>query len=139
MLNPFKEVNWKPSKVELKKFGISMLIGFSIISGIFYLINSAGKLYLVFLTLGAACFLGSLVHRLTGLFFYKLIYLLTCTLGLVISNLILIIFYYVLFCGIAITVRLFTGRDPLRLKSPQESNWQNYEKKKDLKRYLKQY
>ena len=32
MINPFKELNWKPDRTELKKFGISLVIGFPIIA-----------------------------------------------------------------------------------------------------------
>ena len=41
MINPFKEINWKPDRAELKKFGVSLIIGFPIIALVFFLVRWA--------------------------------------------------------------------------------------------------
>ena len=37
MINPFKEINWKPAKTDLRKFAWSLIIGFPCIAIVFFL------------------------------------------------------------------------------------------------------
>jgi hypothetical protein len=142
MINPFKEVNWQPSTLELKKFSRSMLIGFTVLALVF----GASALWrekpltvsYVLLAVGVGLFLLQLIPPL-NLVSYKVIFTLSCLMGVLVANLILIVFYYAVFCTISLIVRLCTGRDPLQLKQPETSNWKKYGRKKELSRYLKQY
>lgn len=144
MLNPFNDVNWKPQKPELSKFGKSMIIGFSVLALIFFSyyffkgVSSKYPLYL-FCT-GIICFLFSYINQTLGRLCYWVIYGTSCSIGLLISNILLIAFYYLFFTPIALVVRLSTGRDPLKLKKPTgNSNWNKYNSNVELKRYFKQY
>lgn len=142
MVNPFKEVNWKPEDLELRKFGISMLIGFSILAAVTF-ISGIGKginLYQFLIVSGFVCFVSSFFIKQLARILYVFIYFFSCSAGIVIGNLLLIFFYYTFFTPIALVVRLSTGRDPLQVKEPKrDSNWNKYDEHIDLSRYYKQY
>lgn len=138
MINPFKDVNWQPVSAELKSFSRSMLIGFSVLAIVFGISSFNLYPFVIFLGVGCLLFILQFIEPL-NLLAYKIIFMLSCLMGLVVANLILIVFYYAVFCSISMTVRLCTGRDPLQLKKPVESNWQTCQQKKELSRYLKQY
>ena len=144
MINPFNDVNWKPEKSELRKFGKSMTIGFSILALVFYTYNSLkgvnSWLPLYLFSSGLMCFIFSHLHLTLGRICYWIIYSISCSIGLFISNILLIVFYYLFFTPIALVVRLSTRRDPLKLKKPTgNTNWNKYDSNVELKRYFKQY
>jgi len=39
MVNPFKDIDWKPGRSGLRNFGLSLIIGFPIIAGVFALMG----------------------------------------------------------------------------------------------------
>ena len=144
MVNPFKEVNWNPSGNEIRKFGITMLIGFSVLALISFSYNKVQSSQTIFpiALIGAGFFLFVISFTLPsiGKYFYFLIYILSCCAGIIIGNLVMVLFYYAFFTPIALIVRVTTGRDPLRLKKPvNKTNWNKYDTNVDLKRYYKQY
>ncbi len=148
MINPFHEVNWQPGPRELRRFGITLIVGFAIISAIFLAIRGAVMPMTEAVGLAAWIFafgagLGLLAILLPPLArpFCLLWYLLSCSLGMVISNLCFFLFFYALFSPFVLLLRLLTGRDPLVLKKPQnkESYWCRRPPGRPTKSYLKQY
>lgn len=148
MINPFKEINWKPSDAEIRSFAKTLMFGFIIIGAVFYLIDILKNglpgnniILLVPTSIGVILFLFSVSAPRIGLIFYYLWFFVSALIGIVVSNLALVLFYYLFFSPFAVILRLFTGRDPLRLKKTNKvgSGWIDYKKHKDLKRYFRQY
>lgn len=148
MINPFAEINWKPEREEILSFGKTMLIGFSIISVIFLIVNlfrlsfeQALILPVYLFSVGSILFLIANIGGFPAKFFYLLWYALAASVGIVISNLFLALFYYLFFSLFAVIFRAITGRDPLRLKKDEnaQSYWINTTGKKSIKSYFKQY
>ena len=146
MINTYAEVNWHPGKDEVKKFGTSMLIGLPCLAAVFAVMAYFSETPSYTLP-GALSVVAPLVYAIclklfpVGRIIYYLVFAISCSIGLVISNLLLIIFYYVVLFPIAVIVRGTTGRDPLTLKgSPlAHTNWHEHKQQTDLKRYFKQY
>ncbi|MFH0783331.1 MAG: hypothetical protein V2B20_15460 [Pseudomonadota bacterium] len=148
MINPFQEVNWRPGSSELRRFGVTLVVGFAIISSILLAIRCsvmpmAEAVQLVAWIFAFGAGLGLLAILLPPLArpFYLLWYFLSCSFGMVISNLCFLLFYYALFSPFALLLRILTGRDPLVLKKPEnrESYWCRRPQGRSTKSYLKQY
>ena len=148
MINPFHEINWKPGEKEIGKFGTSMLIGFPLIALLFFVINIcrlplAGAWQLPAILAGTGVFLCLLAKTLPAA--AKPVYLVwffaAACIGALVSNILLIIFYYAVFSPFALGIRILTGRDPLRLKKPERllSYWTERNTKRSVKSYLQQY
>jgi hypothetical protein len=148
MINPFAEINWNPGSKDFILFGKSMLIGFSIISLVFLIINvfrvpfeKELVLPIYIFTIGGVLFLIANVGGLPARIFYFIWFALAATIGVIISNLLLALFYYLFFSVFAFIFRIVSGRDPLNIKknSSKKSMWIDCKTKKSLKSYFKQY
>ncbi|MBU1565869.1 MAG: hypothetical protein KJ630_09605 [Proteobacteria bacterium] len=148
MINPFQEVNWRPGSSELRRFGVTLVIGFTIISATLLAIRCAVMPMAEAVGIVAWIFafgfgLGLLAILLPPLAwpFYLLWYFLSCSLGMVISNLCFLLFFYALFSPFALLLRLLTGRDPLVLKKLEnrESYWCRRPPGRSTQSYLRQY
>ena len=148
MINPFEQINWQPKDKDIKSFGKSMIIGFACIAAIFFLVqifrtpfNKAIVMPLCLLGFGVLMFLLTrIVPKLTLPVYYVWFFVSAC-IGIVVSNVILMIFFYLIFTPFAIGLKLATGRDPLQLKRKADAKtyWLDCKKNKDQSRYLKQY
>lgn len=148
MINPFEQINWKPKDKDIKSFGKSMIIGFSCIAAIFFIVQvfrvPAAKAIVApgwLFGFGVIMFLLTrTVPKLTLPVYYLWFFVSAC-IGIVVSNVILVIFFYLIFTPFAIGLKLVTGRDPLQLRKKPEAKtyWLDCKKNKDLSRYLKQY
>ena len=148
MINPYAEINWKPERKDILTFGKSMLIGFTVISLIFLIVNlfrfpfdQAVTLPICLFFVGGALFIIANIGGIAAKVFYFIWFALAATIGIIISNLLLAIFFYLFFSVFAVIFRSVTGRDPLALKkdSEKKSWWINISGEKSLKRYFKQY
>jgi len=147
MINPFKEINWRPDRAELKKFAWSLIIGFPIIALIFFLgaaaFNRSFPSPRFFLLLGG---IGSGIGILCKLIpaiappFYKLWYGFAACIGIVMANLIFTMLYYFVFAPLGLFMRLI-GRDPLCLKKQKNagSYWKDAPPAPPAQNYFKQY
>ncbi len=150
MINPFTEINWKPNTDDLRKFGRTVLIGFLAISAVFLLINILNFKYpvskaayfpMILSASGAAiCFISYFIRALS-LPVYYIWFIAGASMGIVITNVLLFLFFYCVFTPTGLALKYLTGRDPLNLKriKAQKSNWNNYNANKFLLRYFKQY
>lgn len=146
MLNPFTEVNWKPDHSERRKFAFSLIVGFPILALLFLV---AGRLRTggwdptipIRLGVGGAG-LGAILWLLPEIArpFYVVWYGFACCMGLVIGNVLLSLFFYVVVSGIGLMLRV-TGRDPLRKAFDKSAStyWTDVPKKTDPKRYYQQF
>jgi len=148
MINPYAEINWKPERKDILSFGRSMLIGFAVISTLFLIVNlcrvpfnQAFKVPAVLFSVGAILYLISHLGVTAAKPFYLLWFFLAATIGIIISNLLLALFFYLFFSVFAVIFRSVTGRDPLALKKDPEKKswWISISGEKSLKRYFKQY
>jgi hypothetical protein len=150
MINPFTEINWNPDTNDLRKFGRTVLIGFLIISaafllaGIFifkYQTNDAVYVPLILSGSGVLiCFFSYFIKPIS-LPVYYIWFIAGASMGIVITNLLLSLFFYFVFTPVGLALKYLTGRDPLNLKKikDQQSNWNNYNANKPIERYFKQY
>ena len=104
MINPFKEINWKPDRAELRKFAISLIVGFPIIAIVFFLVKWAkgGELpeprfFLLLGGIGAGAGLVSLLLPFIARILYPVWYGLAACIGIVLANLLFGILFYVFF------------------------------------------
>jgi magnesium-transporting ATPase (P-type) len=145
MMNPFTEVDWNPDRAGRRKFAVSLIIGFPVIAVIFslitWLVRHAWKPF--FLWLGAIGFAAGVVLWLLPQIskpFYLAWYFLACCMGFVVGNLVLSLFYFLIFTPIGLALRA-AGRLSLR-KQPDKirtTYWSDAEKEIDSSRYYRQF
>ena len=122
MINPFKEINWKPGTTELRKFSLSLIIGFPCIAIVFFLVTwwKNGALpgpdgFLMLGGIGAAVGLVCLIITPVARLLYPVWYFLAACIGIVVANLLFGLLFYALFAPMGLFMRLI-GRDALNLK-----------------------
>ncbi len=147
MINPFKEINWSPDKTEMRKFGLTVFVGFAVISVLIVLggyarvekFSNAPDIITYLLSVGIIIFTVSYLAPAAARPLYLIWFFVAACIGIVVSNLILMVFFYLVFTPIGLLIKL-SGRDPLKLKKvPNLSNWNSCKRKTDLKRYYRQY
>ena len=147
MINPFKEINWKPDLADLRKFAWSLIIGFPCIAVVFFLVKAVKthalpdyhgfiELGVVGAVVGLVCLAVPLVARPL----YYVWYFLAACIGIVMANLLFCVMFYLLFAPVGLLMRV-TGRDPLQLKwkKGQASHWQDAESARPASQYFSQY
>ncbi len=150
MINPFTEINWKPGTNDLRKFGRTVICGFLIISAVFLIANilvfkyplaKAAYVPLILSVSGiAVCFISYFIKALALPVYYAW-FIIGASVGIVVSNVLLSLFYYFIFTPVGLSIKYLTGRDPLNLKGlkNQKSNWNDHNANRPLMRYFKQY
>ncbi|MCB1088870.1 MAG: hypothetical protein KDM63_17675 [Verrucomicrobiae bacterium] len=128
MINPFKEINWKPDGGELRKFAISLIIGFPIIAVVFFLVKwlKAGELpalkfFLMLGGIGAGAGMVCLLIPFIARPLYYVWYGLAACIGIVVANVLFGVLFYGIFTPLGLVMRLI-GRDALGLKSQQKAS-----------------
>ncbi len=123
MINPFKEINWKPGSTELRKFSISLIIGFPVIAIVFFLVTwmkngalPAADFFLKLGGIGAAVGIVSMIIQPLAKLLYPVWYFLAACIGIVLSNLVFMILYYLMFAPLGLFMRFIIRRDPLALR-----------------------
>lgn len=145
MMNPFKEVNWAPGFAEKRKFALSLLIGFPCLAAVLALVTRLsthswkpffGWLAIIGAGVGLVLWLLPQIARP----FYLVWYFLACCLGLVVGNVLLSAFYFLILTPIGLLLRAF-GRDPLRkgFDRHRATYWHDAEKTIDPARYYQQF
>lgn len=146
MINPFKEVNWQPATPDLRKFGVTLVIGFPIVALVMLLLRRAfsgawhveTSLWIAGIGAGAGVlfWLIPLIARP----FYLVWFFLACCIGIVVSNVLLGLFFFTLVTLTGIVMRAL-GKLSFR-KHPDKSlptYWQDAERITDPKRYYRQF
>src|SRR5947207_1289919 len=108
------KINWKPSTVELRKFGVALLVGFGLIGGLVYWRGGHTAAFWMWGLAGAVGALALLFPR-ASLAFYVVWMGLAFLIGSVVSMLMLFIIFFLIITPVAIFMRVFR-RDPLRLR-----------------------
>lgn len=144
MLNPFKEVNWTPDTAARRAFGKSLIIGFPIIATVLFIAKWALTgmvMWPVWMggigaSLGVICWLIPAI----ALPFYLLWYAVGCSIGLVVTNVIISAIYFLVFAPVGFILRAL-GKDPMERKFQPElkSYWKDADKAENPERYFRQY
>ena len=145
MLNPFREINWKPAPRELRAFGKVIALGFPIVAVLLgasaWLRSHAWPSWTLWLgavgfLVGLACVLVPRAARPLYLVWMAL----GCCIGLVVGNLVLAAIYFLVVTPIGLALRL-AGRDPLRraIEPEHQSYWDDAQKAGDAERYFRQH
>jgi len=146
MINPFKEINWRPNTAEKRKFAVSLMIGFPVLALLFLigLRLATGAWHPSFpLKLGAIGFGVGIVLWLVPVIarpFYVVWYALACCIGIIVGNVLFAAVYYLLVTGTGLALRLF-GRCPIS-KGPNPAAttyWLDAEQPPDVNRYFRQF
>jgi len=135
------EINWSPSRKELRNFGMISLIASVIISLLLYVLKGLGIQWMaIIFFIGLFIFLSSLISfKLTRGIYLGLI-LVTMPIGSVVSITLLAIFYFLLLTPLGLLFRLM-GRDVLGRKfdSAADSYWLIRRPPDNLDRYFHQF
>ena len=132
------QINWNPSKKDLRIFGICMIVGFAAIAGLL--------LWRGHRTAAAVCLVFGHVTGLIGLSGTKValpIYwgwmAVALVMGNVISRVLLTVFYYLMITPMGLIMRLF-GRDKLHLRRRNvDTYWVDAPAVSDKAQYERQF
>jgi Saxitoxin biosynthesis operon protein SxtJ len=146
MINPFKDVNWNPGLSEKRKFAVSLVIGFPCVGLVsLFLRRIFSGAWHVETSLwigGTGLALGLVLLALPILArpFYLVWYFLACSVGIVVSNVLLSAFYYLVVTPIGLVVRAL-GRPPLKktFDASAQTYWRDAEHVPDATRYYRQF
>jgi len=145
MINPFREINWKPGERELRAFGKVIALGFPVVAALLgasaWLRMHAWPGWTVWLgsaglALGVTCILVPRVARP----FYLAWMAVGCCIGLVLGNFVLAAIYFLIVTPVGLALRL-AGRDPLRrtIGRERQSYWDDAQNPGDAGRYFRQH
>ncbi len=146
MLNKFKEINWNPSLVELRKFGVTLLIGLPFTALFWYLIisyrndvSSPTVAYWI-LQIGLPIAFAIVCFPVLGGPIYRIWFFLICVIETVLVNVLFTSFYFIVISPVAFFRRLKGSARMKKLyKSDVKTYWKDCEKITDLKRYYRQF
>ena len=135
------DINWKPDRNELRKFGETSLAMLILIALVFYWLDrltAVTSLYLC--TAGLGIFILSRISTKLVRPFYLLLYAMALPIGFVLTNILMAIFYFIILTPLGLIFRLIR-RDPLRRKfdSQTKTYWAPNRSCDSLKRYFNQF
>ena len=146
MINTFEQINWRPKEKDIIEFSSTFFYGTLVIAAVFfvYISFSAGMKEAIYpaaylMIFGGLTVLIANVDPKLIKIFYFLWVLIGASIGIIISNVLLLFFYYLIFAPFAFALRKITKRDPLNLQKPKGTNWHDVKAHDNLKRYFKQY
>ncbi len=134
------EINFAPSKQELKWFGFLLAVFFSLVGGLIFWFGGNTTLTLVFCSIGV--FLGVLYYAVPPLRhpmyigWMRLLY----PVGWLISHLLIGLVFYLLFTPIGLIMRVI-GHDPLQRRRGRnvQTYWIEHPDDTQISRYFRQY
>ena len=146
MVNPFREVNWRPGLAERRRFASSLMVGFP---GVAVVLLAAGRWQGTAWSFGPPLLVGG-VGAALGLMlwavpqiarpFYVGWYAVACAIGFVIGNAALVAIYLLLFTPLGLAMRV-VGRRPLRTGFDRRAStyWRDAPAPADPERYYRQF
>jgi hypothetical protein len=135
------DINWKPDRNELRTFGEISLAMLTVIALVFYWLDrltAVTSLYLC--AAGLVIFIASRISTKLVKPFYLLLYAIALPIGLVLTHILMAMFYFILLTPICLIFRLI-GRDPLKRKWDPNAKtyWIPHRAPDSLKRYFNQF
>ena len=146
MINPFKEVNWQPGLREKRQFARSLIIGFPLLALAWLLIgrwfSGSWPIQPALRLAGGGALLGIVLWSVPAIAkpFYLLWYGIACSIGMVVSNVLLTTFYFVVVTAFGIVRRTFVKR--ALVKRPDKNTqtyWRDAAQVSDPQRYYSQF
>lgn len=145
MINPFREVNWKPDLAGRRAFAKSIAIGMPLLAlvlGVFgWFRTHTWPAWTMWLA-GIGCAAGIVLWLVPQIArpFYIVWNGLGCCIGFIVSNTAVTAVYLLVVTPIGLALRLL-GRDPLRRRFERDrpSYWEDAEKTGDAERYFRQH
>lgn len=122
------KINWHPEEKMLRQFGWISLFGFGLFAAIAWFKFSSQPVAITFGTIAVLAPILGMVHpRLLKPLFVGLT-LITFPIGLVVSNLVLLLIFLLVFTPLALIFKLI-GRDELRLRPDPDAptHWRKYD------------
>ena len=135
------DINWKPDRNELRKFGEISLAMLTVIALVFYWLDrlaAVGSLYLC--AAGLGIFILSRISTKLVKPFYLLLYAIALPIGFVLTNILMAIIYFIILTPVGLIFRLI-HRDPLKRKLDPNAKtyWMPHRTPDALKRYFNQF
>lgn len=146
MLDKFKEINWNPDELALRKFCKTLLIGFPI-AGLFWLgiakfISGDWILDILFwfTGIGWVTGIGGMLIYPFGLLFYKFWFFIIAIIDTILTTTLMFTFFYFLLSPYSIFARLFK-KDSMNRKidTNLKSYFEDIQMSKSPNSYYKQY
>lgn len=135
----FQHVQWHPDRNELRRFAVSMLIGFTVLGLLAaWRAGTFSTTTFILWGIGLTLALAALVPGL-GRIAYLAVYLPTNLIGYVMSRVILTLLFFLVIVPIGVLLRLM-GKDVLQLKSNRgQGKWRRIDNLKDGNSYYRQF
>ncbi|MCB4757434.1 MAG: SxtJ family membrane protein [Elusimicrobia bacterium] len=124
MITNITTINWKPSNADLRKFGLTLLIGFGLIGALVFWRSSHAAAFWMWGISTSVGLLAIAVPFLSKPFYWAWMGV-AFVMGTIVSTLILLLIFYLIISPVALFMKL-VGRDSLRLKKksyPNETYW----------------
>ncbi|MCH7686445.1 MAG: hypothetical protein IH899_07160 [Planctomycetes bacterium] len=134
------EINWNPSRKELRVFAVLEVIFFGIVAWLLY--DKTGSQTVAFTTFGIAAIVGIVGFCLPK--FMRIVYVVwmaaVMPIGWVVSHLVLGFAFFLMITPIGLVMRLF-GRDPLQRQFDKQATtyWIPRPPNQDSRRYFRQF
>jgi hypothetical protein len=133
-----KHVKWEPDRAELRRFGLSMLIGFGVLGGLSVLRHGgvaplSYALWAVGVVLAACAVVPGL-----GRGAYLTVHVIANAVGYVVSHVLLFLIFTLLFVPLAALLRV-TGKDLLNLRSGRATLWVERPAERAADSYYRQF
>lgn len=146
MLNPFKEVNWRPTTPDRRKFAVSLIIGFPSVATLMFLVTALSSKGLHWtppvVLAGAGVAVGSLLWLFPRLALPVYIpwYATACAIGFVVGNVVLTAVFVIMFVPLGLAMRAL-GRHEVRkgFRKQAATYWEDAKMPQDPKRYYRQF
>jgi len=145
-MNPFAEVNWNPGVKEKRRFALTLMIGFPCLAAALLVLSrlqgEAWNAYPFVCLGGAGLAVGLILYAVPGIArpFYLVWYFVGCCIGIVVGNLVLSAFFFLIIAPLGLLMRL-CGRRPVNkgFDKNAKTYWRDAEKVSDVKRYYRQF
>ena len=138
MINTYKTVDWDPSPTRIRRTLAVIMLFLPVFLLLLWLKTAAAA---PILKCGSAAFillLAGIIFPAVGKWICRIWFGAACTVGFVVSNLILLFCFYAVITPLALIRRLLGSR-PLPLKPRNGSNWIDHEDQTDPARYFRQF
>jgi hypothetical protein len=146
MLNPFKDVDWKPNRAKRREFARSLIIGFPCVAVVLLVLGwvrtGAWNFHGPLVVGGVGVGLGLIFWAMPGIArpFYCVWYAVACAIGLVMGNVLLGLVFFLFFTAIGWAKRTM-GKQALQRTPDKQaaSYWVDVKGAEDPRSYYRQF
>lgn len=132
------EINWKPDRRELRKFGVAMIVGFGLLAALASWWWGTPRLAVGFAIAGAVAGLLGLSGTRAAMVVYLPWMAVAFVMGNIVSRVLVTAFFYLLITPMGLLMRV-VGKDALQRKNVRSSYWDDLPPPADRARYERQF